>query len=120
MLARSVEQVHNRLEHLVVELKAPRVKIGSQELTQIKTYAYAVVTDERFNKLDVSWDFVVVSNDLDDFAEHRTEPDRPERGPSLAAGQRAHMGEDLGRDHSGERAPTQVRASCPRLRANTE
>jgi len=79
MLARSIEQVQNRLEHLVVELKAPKVKIGSDELTQVKNYAFAVVADERFNKLDVSWDFVVVSNDLDDFAEHeRSQTDRKE------------------------------------------
>lgn len=79
MLARSVEQVHSRLDHLVVELKAPKVRIGSHELTQIKTYAYAVMGDDRFNKLDVAWDFVVVSNDLDDFAEReRNQTDRKE------------------------------------------
>jgi hypothetical protein len=79
MLARSTEQAHNRLEHLVVELKAPKVKIGSEQLTQIKTYAYAVVADERFDKVEVSWDFVVVSNTLDEFAEHeRNQTDRKE------------------------------------------
>jgi Histidine kinase-, DNA gyrase B-, and HSP90-like ATPase len=77
MLARSLEQTQNRREHLVVELKAPRVRIGSKELTQVKSYAFAVVEDERFNKADVRWDFVVISNELDAFAEQeRNQRDR--------------------------------------------
>src|SRR5262249_60525130 len=38
----------NDIEHLVVELKAPKVKIGPRELTQAKSYALAVSSDERF------------------------------------------------------------------------
>jgi hypothetical protein len=35
-------------EYLIVELKAPAVKIGSKETAQIKSYAYAIQDDERF------------------------------------------------------------------------
>jgi hypothetical protein len=67
MLARRVEQAQNRHEHLVVELKAPSVKVGPDEMTQIKNYAYTVADDSRFNMTDVKWDFVVVSTDLNKF-----------------------------------------------------
>ena len=77
MLARTMEQAHNRREHVVIELKAPAVKIGPKELQQIKTYAFAIVADERFDKTDVRWDFVLVSNELDAYAEmERNQSDR--------------------------------------------
>ena len=34
-------------EHLVVELKAPKIKLTSKELTQIKDYALSVARDPR-------------------------------------------------------------------------
>lgn len=81
MLARSIEQARNRREHLVMELKRPTVKIGSDEVTQIKNYAYTVASDERFSKTDVSWDFVLVSNELTTFAE--MEASQRDRQPGL-------------------------------------
>lgn len=57
------------IEHLVVELKAPRVKIGADEITQAKRYALAVSKDERFHTVKgVRWHFWIVSNSYDDFA----------------------------------------------------
>lgn len=64
MLARSAEQNTNRREHLVVELKAPKVKVGDDEAGQIRKYAAAVAKDPRFNSVDVKWDFVVVSTEV--------------------------------------------------------
>ena len=59
----------NDIEHLVVELKAPRVKIGADAITQAKRYAMAVSTDERFDTVDgVTWHFWIISNSYDDFA----------------------------------------------------
>jgi hypothetical protein len=40
-------------EHLIVELKRPDVRIDADALTQIKSYAYAVVGDERFRDVDI-------------------------------------------------------------------
>lgn len=57
------------IEHLVVELKAPRVVIGADEITQAKRYAMAVSRDERFHTVrGVRWCFWIVSNNYDEFA----------------------------------------------------
>jgi hypothetical protein len=45
----------------VIELKAPNVPVGDEELLQINKYATAVANDDRFNTVDVQWDFYVVS-----------------------------------------------------------
>ena len=58
-------------EHLVIELKAPSVKIGQTEIAQIESYAFAVANDERFNEVGVTWDFWLISNVMDDFAQER-------------------------------------------------
>lgn len=68
MFGGSMKQARQRREHLVVELKRPSVKVGSDELTQITKYAVAVTADPRFNIKDVDWDFWVVSDELDDYA----------------------------------------------------
>lgn len=73
LLARSSPQAKDRHEHLVVELKAPKKKIGADEITQIERYAFAMAGDERFNMTDVEWDFIVVSSGLDSFATHKAE-----------------------------------------------
>lgn len=80
MFAGSMEQARQRREHLVVELKRPSVKIGSDELTQITKYAVAVTGDARFNIRDVDWDFWVVSDELDAFAVEMTNKDGLPRG----------------------------------------
>lgn len=73
MLSRSVPQNHaDQREHLVVELKRPSVKIGADEITQVKKYAFTVADDERFRHLKTRWSFWVVSNDLDPFARVET------------------------------------------------
>jgi len=64
MLARTLPQSRNRREHLVIELKAPLVKVGDDEAAQIKKYATAVSDDPRFSKTEVSWEFIVVSTDI--------------------------------------------------------
>lgn len=69
MLSRSIARNHSHeREHLIVELKAPSVKIGSKEINQIKNYAFAISADERFRNLQTKWTFWVISNDLDEFA----------------------------------------------------
>jgi hypothetical protein len=59
------------IEHLVIELKAPRVTIGAEEITQAQRYAIAVSQDERFHTVKgVRWHFWIVSNRYDDFAKN--------------------------------------------------
>jgi hypothetical protein len=79
MMSKSVPQNHaDEREHLVVELKRPTVKVGSKEITQVKEYAYAIAGDERFRHLKTRWNFWVISNDLDGFAQRETrQKDKP-------------------------------------------
>lgn len=55
----------DELDHLIIELKRPTVKLGSKEITQIKEYAFAVAEDERFQGIRTRWNFWLVSNEMD-------------------------------------------------------
>lgn len=68
-------------QHLVIELKRPTVKIDSDVLTQVKKYAGAVVTDERFRETKATWTFWAVSNEMDRLA--RSEARQALRPPGL-------------------------------------
>ena len=59
---------NGRRQHLIVELKAPSVKVGAKEITQIKTYALAVARDPQFHDVDTEWDFWLVTTDMDEMA----------------------------------------------------
>lgn len=73
MLSRAVPQSRaEEREHLVVELKRPKCKIGSDEITQVKKYAFSIADDERFRHVKTRWNFWVISNDLDAFARIET------------------------------------------------
>jgi hypothetical protein len=70
MLSRATKQHRaNRLSHLVVELKAPKVSIGSDEVTQIQGYAFSVMADPRFSKVGVTWNFWAISDQLAPYTE---------------------------------------------------
>ena len=81
MLTRSIPcQRLDELEHLIIELKRPTVKIGASELSQVESYAFAVAEDERFNGLDTRWTFWVISNDMDDHAKRRASQSNMQSG----------------------------------------
>ena len=62
------------IEHMVVELKAPKVVIGADEVVQTKKYEIAVTTDERFNTVPgLRWHFWIVSNAYDDYTRSEIE-----------------------------------------------
>jgi Histidine kinase-, DNA gyrase B-, and HSP90-like ATPase len=61
----------NDLHHLVVELKAPKVKIGKKEVGQIEEYAFSVMKDERFRSVNTTWEFWVIGDDFTDYATSR-------------------------------------------------
>lgn len=72
MLSRAIRQHRpTGIEHLVVELKRPSVRLGSEEVTQIEKYAISVARDARFRDIGVVWNFVVLSDDYDEYAGHR-------------------------------------------------
>lgn len=64
MLGRA-QRASERREHLVVELKAPKVKITQTEVAQIKSYAEAVASDPQFAGSPVQWDFWIIGTELD-------------------------------------------------------
>jgi hypothetical protein len=81
MLTRNIARNHpSEREHLIVELKAPKVKVGQKEIGQIESYAYAVSADERFKSLDTKWNFWIISNELDEFARRRLKEDKNGKG----------------------------------------
>lgn len=62
----------NDIEHLVVELKAPKVVLSAKDMTQIEGYALAVERDPRFNTVDgVRWHFWLVSDEYNEEVEAR-------------------------------------------------
>jgi hypothetical protein len=77
MLSRSLRRHRaDELEHLVVELKAPKIKIGTKEITQIEEYAISVANDPRFRTANgVRWNFWVLSEEVDEYGAYRMEPD---------------------------------------------
>lgn len=72
----------NGLTHLVIELKAPKVKIDRDEITQIEEYAISVMKDERFKNSKTTWVFWVISDDYGEYAEYRMN-DSPDSGGKI-------------------------------------
>ena len=62
---RYADREQGHFEHLVIELKRPSVKAGSEEISQIENYAFTILSDPRFDKAKTRWTFVLVVNDLD-------------------------------------------------------
>lgn len=71
----------DRRQHLVVELKRPKLRLTQPELNQITNYAIAVSRDERFAAANVGWDFWLLGNDMDDIVEELS--NRPGDPPGL-------------------------------------
>lgn len=72
MLSKAIQRHRpNQLTHLVVELKAPKVAVGTKEITQIENYALSVMRDPRFKHVGTHWTFWVISDDLSSYADFR-------------------------------------------------
>lgn len=54
----------NALTHLVVELKAPKVPINTDEISQIEGYAASIMQDARFRSVGINWVFWVISDEI--------------------------------------------------------
>jgi hypothetical protein len=72
---------HDRRQHLVVELKRPAARLTQTELSQIANYAVAVSRDDRFKNPDVTWDFWLVGDTMDDVVEELV--NKPHSQPGL-------------------------------------
>lgn len=53
---------HPKQYHILVELKAPRVKLGRKEIEQIRRYAEIILESSEFDKASTRWDLVLVSS----------------------------------------------------------
>ncbi|RQZ76081.1 hypothetical protein DF052_02690 [Burkholderia glumae] len=72
MLSKATKRhVANKLTHLIVELKAPKVPVAAAEITQIESYAFSVMNDERFRQVGTTWVFWIISDDLAPYARNR-------------------------------------------------
>jgi hypothetical protein len=80
MLSREVPQAKpDRREHLIVELKRPKVYIDDRATLQVKQYAFAIAGDERFRGTNAGWVFWAISNDVSDSVRREVnQRDRPE------------------------------------------
>ncbi|MCX0435127.1 type I restriction enzyme HsdR N-terminal domain-containing protein [Aeromonas veronii] len=50
--------------HVVIELKRPSIKLGDQELQQIKKYKNLIANEPQFQDEHSLWDFVLVGNEI--------------------------------------------------------
>ena len=62
-----VRQVLNNdfVNNIVVELKHPKVNLGSKELEQVKKYMGVILDQDEFNANNMSWEFYLIGNNFD-------------------------------------------------------
>ncbi len=84
-------QEHDRVRHLVVELKAPGITVGRKELDQVEDYANAILSNPQFSSSTAHWDLILVAASFDDVVKNRIQDDDFELGrfwgPSHKPGQ---------------------------------
>ena len=68
LMLSKVRRLHRTsdVEHLVVELKAPKVTIGRKQILQVEDYVQAVTTDSRFDSSLTRWNFWALARDVDE------------------------------------------------------
>jgi len=63
------EKLVDRIHNVVIELKHPTVKLGEDQLMQVKRYMNVIVSEPEFNGANMSWDFILVGREFN----HRNE-----------------------------------------------
>ncbi|SDS38817.1 Histidine kinase-, DNA gyrase B-, and HSP90-like ATPase [Brevibacterium sandarakinum] len=71
---------HDRIRHLVVELKAPDITASRRELDQVEDYANAILSTAAFTGDRTSWDIILVVTDYDDLVRRRITGEDPDIG----------------------------------------
>ena len=66
--------------HLVIELKRPSQPVTSAVIGQTRSYALAVVADDRFQSVKVNWTFWALSTRMDKYAQLEAQMDGHPRG----------------------------------------
>jgi hypothetical protein len=75
---------HDKVRHLVVELKAPGITTGRGQLDQVEDYANTVLENAAFASDTAVWDFILVVTDYDSVTNNRIFEDKREVGQFLA------------------------------------
>lgn len=63
-------QQHDRVRHLVVELKAPDIRAGRTERNQIEDYVNVILSNAAFASERAVWDFILVVTDYDELMDN--------------------------------------------------
>lgn len=78
VLGRKLQTGKNQFEQLVVELKRPSHRLTGDDLDQVRKYASAISSDERFGQPNVTWEFWLVGNVTNDIVDdQRKQPHLP-------------------------------------------
>lgn len=78
VLGRQLRTSADQFENLVVELKRPKHKLSDEDVTQLRSYASAIIRDEAFDQPNVRWEFWLVGNEVkDEVEDQRTQPHLP-------------------------------------------
>lgn len=69
---------HPKQYHVLVELKAPKVKLGRTEVEQIRRYAETILESSEFDKASTRWELVLVSSTAaNEIQRDREQKDKP-------------------------------------------
>ena len=71
---------HDRIRHLVVELKAPDIVASRKETDQVEDYATAVLSNPAFISDQATWDFILLVTDYDDIVRNKIRSEDQQTG----------------------------------------
>lgn len=55
----------NEINNIVIELKHPQIRLGEEQLSQVKKYMNVIMKQDRFNADNMTWEFILVGNKFD-------------------------------------------------------
>ena len=66
---------HNKYNNIVVELKHPLIRLGEKQLSQVKKYMRVILSEDRFNASNMTWEFYLIGNEFskDQYIENEIE-----------------------------------------------
>jgi hypothetical protein len=69
---------HEHREYLLIELKRPKTSVGRKEFDQLEDYAQSLINQPEYENNSTSWNFFLVTTDVDRESLHRiTQDGRP-------------------------------------------
>lgn len=59
------DQARNTVDNIIIELKHPQIRIGADQLNQVKKYMRTILDIDRFNASNYRWEFILIGNRFD-------------------------------------------------------